>query len=46
MGAPRLEIDDTYAQGIIDAFGDRFTTLARPIWKIQADALSRSVFAG
>jgi hypothetical protein len=31
VGARRLEIDDNYAQGFIDSFGDRFTTLARPV---------------
>ena len=31
MGAPRLETDNKYAQEIIDTFGDRFTTLARPV---------------
>ncbi|KAG9240917.1 hypothetical protein BJ878DRAFT_545761 [Calycina marina] len=44
VGAQRLVIDNKYAQGIIDSFGDRFTTLARPVWKIQADALSRTDF--
>jgi hypothetical protein len=44
LGASRLEIDNKYAQGIIDSFGDRSTTLARPVWKIQADALSRTDF--
>ncbi|OBT58261.1 hypothetical protein VE04_01547 [Pseudogymnoascus sp. 24MN13] len=40
VGAQRLDKDDKYAQAIIDSFGDRLTTLARPVWKIQADALS------
>ena len=44
LGARRLEIDDGYAQGIIDSFGDKFTALARPIWRIQANALKRSLF--
>jgi len=44
VGARKFEIDDKYAQEIIDSFGDRFTTLARPVWKIQADALSRADF--
>ncbi len=44
VGARRLEIDDKYAQEIIESFGDKFTTLARPVWKIQADALSRTDF--
>ncbi|KFZ20398.1 hypothetical protein V501_00165 [Pseudogymnoascus sp. VKM F-4519 (FW-2642)] len=44
VGAQRLDKDDKYAQAIIDSFGDRLTTLARPVWKIQADALSRTDF--
>ncbi|OBT93143.1 hypothetical protein VE01_09223 [Pseudogymnoascus verrucosus] len=44
VGAQRLDKDDKYAQAIIDSFSDRFTTLARPVWKIQADALSRTDF--
>ncbi|KAL5330891.1 hypothetical protein ACEPPN_000416 [Leptodophora sp. 'Broadleaf-Isolate-01'] len=43
-GAGRIEFDDEYAQSIIDSFGDEFTSLAKPVWKIQADALSRSDF--
>lgn len=44
VGAPRLEIDNIHAQGIIDSFGNKFTMLARPVWKIQAGALSRADF--
>ena len=45
MGAARLQVDDEYAQGAIESFGLRLTTLARPVWRIQADGLSRSDFA-
>lgn len=43
-GAGRIKIDDEYAQSIIDSFGDKFTSLAKPVWQIQADALSRTDF--
>ncbi|KAH9205105.1 hypothetical protein DL95DRAFT_417714 [Leptodontidium sp. 2 PMI_412] len=43
-GAGRIELDDEYAQSIIDSFGAEFTSLAKPVWKIQADALSRTDF--
>lgn len=43
-GARILGMDEKYAQAIIDSFGDRLTTLARPVWKIQVDALSRTDF--
>jgi 23S rRNA U2552 (ribose-2'-O)-methylase RlmE/FtsJ len=44
VGARRIEIDDNYAQKFIEIFGDRFTALARPVWRIQAGALSRTDF--
>ncbi|PVH86684.1 hypothetical protein DL98DRAFT_557208 [Cadophora sp. DSE1049] len=43
-GAGRMSIDDGYAQSVIDSFGEKFTVLAKPVWRIQADALSRSDF--
>ncbi|KAH7412566.1 hypothetical protein BKA64DRAFT_331953 [Cadophora sp. MPI-SDFR-AT-0126] len=43
-GAARMRVDDGYAQSVIDSFGEKFTVLAKPVWSIQADALSRSDF--
>ncbi|KAF8847315.1 hypothetical protein BDZ45DRAFT_607666 [Acephala macrosclerotiorum] len=39
-----IDVDDDYAQSVIDAFGGRLTRLARPLWRIQADALNRTDF--
>lgn len=44
VGAPRLEIGEEREQIIIDSFGEALAMLARPIWSIQADALSRLKF--
>jgi len=43
-GAGRMQVDDGYVRSVIDDFGERFIMLARPVWKIQADALGRSDF--
>lgn len=45
VGVPTADMDDDYAQSVIDAFGGRLARLARPVWRIQADALSRTDFA-
>lgn len=36
--------DDDFAKIVKDTFGPQFLSLARPIWKIQADALRRAPF--
>jgi 23S rRNA U2552 (ribose-2'-O)-methylase RlmE/FtsJ len=51
LGERRLDIDDGYAQETIDSVGDRFTALARPIWKIPGKTfekitLHRLIFRG
>ena len=43
-GAGRIGVDDEYMRSVIDEFGERFAMLAKPVWKIQMDALERSDF--
>jgi 23S rRNA U2552 (ribose-2'-O)-methylase RlmE/FtsJ len=44
VGASKIDIKDDYAQSVIDNFGDELARLARPVWRIQADALSKTAF--
>lgn len=44
VGARKIKVDDDDAQRIIDSFGDRLITFARPVWKIQADPLKKTDF--
>ncbi|RDW71978.1 hypothetical protein BP5796_08012 [Coleophoma crateriformis] len=35
-----------YVLKVLEEFGERFIELARPVWKIQADGLSKTAYAG
>lgn len=41
-----MRYSEEFITGVIEAFGKELVRLARPIWKIQADALSRTDYAG
>ncbi|CZR68301.1 uncharacterized protein PAC_18200 [Phialocephala subalpina] len=43
-GALRKEIDEESVQNVINAFGDKLAALAGPVWKIHAEALSKTDF--
>lgn len=36
--------DDDFVRQLRDSFGPRFLRLARPVWKVQAEALHRAPF--
>ncbi|KAG0649712.1 hypothetical protein D0Z07_3592 [Hyphodiscus hymeniophilus] len=40
------EPEDTVVLGILRTFGERLIQMGIPLWKIQADALAKSVYAG
>jgi 23S rRNA U2552 (ribose-2'-O)-methylase RlmE/FtsJ len=44
VGTSKIDVMDDYAQSVIDNFEARLTYLARPIWRIQANALSKTAF--
>jgi 23S rRNA U2552 (ribose-2'-O)-methylase RlmE/FtsJ len=40
-GGPSVMINEEYIRLVLDQFGNKFVELARPIWEIQASALSK-----
>ncbi|PQE29865.1 hypothetical protein CJF32_00000537 [Rutstroemia sp. NJR-2017a WRK4] len=42
VGIWKIDVKNDYTQSVIDNFGDRLARFARPVWKIQADALSKT----
>ncbi|RDW66228.1 hypothetical protein BP6252_09863 [Coleophoma cylindrospora] len=40
------EHEREYVLKVLEEFGERFIEMARPVWKIQADGLSKTAYAG
>lgn len=42
----RPEHNEEFVTKVLEKFGEKLIQLARPIWRIQADALSKTTYAG
>lgn len=45
-GAPSPEVDESVVEKLIAEFSGKLAKMGRPIWKIQADALQKTDYAG
>ncbi|KAF4633576.1 hypothetical protein G7Y89_g4541 [Cudoniella acicularis] len=45
-GEPKQDPPESVVMGVMEDFGERLMEMGRPVWRIQADALSRTEYAG
>ena len=45
-GVKKIEPDEMLVLGILKTFGQKLVQMGKPIWRIQADALARTAYAG